>query len=367
MKIAIIQDQLLTCGGSEQVFRYFLQAFPEADIYTIAYNSDSCLPEYKSYQINISFLNCVIRNHFTFRIMFPISCLVMEHWDFSAYDLIVTSSATTAKYIKKFNCPHICYCYFPTRAIWDFSKYFSEDTDLKAKVFKRFLDYFKKKDIAASQRVSHFIAISEVTRVQINNIYHRESKVLSCPVEVDKFAAGATNNKGDHFLIVSRLEKWKVLDFAIKAFNKLGLPLRIIGEGVEEVTLKKLANNNIEFLGRVDELQLIREYGLARAVIFTPELEYGLVPIEANAAGTPVIALGKSGVLETMIPATTTEKAPTAIFYYEQTPEALIAAIKMFEQTEFNQDKLIEHARHYDVPLFVKNLREMAMDVYSNQ
>ena len=131
MKIALIQDQLLTKAGSERVFLYMAKTYPEADLYTLCYNKDTTWPEFKGLKINVHWLNFFIRNHGTFKIFFPISCFAMKLWNFKKYDLIITSSATTAKYITRFNAPHICYCYFPTRAIWSYENYFGNGIGLK--------------------------------------------------------------------------------------------------------------------------------------------------------------------------------------------------------------------------------------------
>ena len=176
--------------------------------------------------------------------------------------------------------------------------------------------------------------------------------------EKSGFAAGAGEEKTGRYLMVGRLERWKRTDYAIEAFNRLGLPLDVIGTGPEEESLRAAAKNNIRFLGRIDDEGLIKAYGAARAVIFTPELEYGLVPLEAAAAGTPTIALGKGGVLETMIgPDDTAGRAPAAVFFMEQTPEALIAAVRRFEGMVFRGKDLLAHAASFGIPEFRRKLR----------
>ncbi len=169
-----------------------------------------------------------------------------------------------------------------------------------------------------------------------------------------------SENRQDYYLIVSRLEHWKRIDYAIEAFNRLGLPLRIIGTGKEEMKLKAMAKSNITFLGRVDDVTLAREYSEAVAVIFTPFNEYGLVPLEANASGTPVICYGKSGVTEIMVPWGSDDVStapPTAVFFYEQTAAALVEAVRQFDGARFNSDDLVRHASQWSVPAFKKNIR----------
>jgi glycosyltransferase involved in cell wall biosynthesis len=369
MKLALIQDQLLTTAGSERVFLYMVEEFAGADIFTLAYNPENTLPEFTKYQIKTSWMDKVIDSHNIFKILFPISTYVMQYMNLTDYDIIVSSSASIAKYISQYHGHHICYCYFPTRAIWNNDNYFRSSSNLASMLFNKLLPYFKRRDYGAAQRIDHFIAISKTSQRAIRNFYHRESEVLYCPIDYEKYSRGLTENKEDYFLIVSRLEKWKRVDYAIEAFNKLGLRLLIIGIGEDEKVLKAMANDNIEFLGWVEDEMVTKYFGRAQAVIFTPELEYGLVPLEANAAGTPVIALGRGGVQETMIPANGLDQIeipPTAIFFQEQTSESLIQSIKLFEKTKFNREAISEYAKNFDIPIFKKKLRELVESLAIN-
>jgi glycosyltransferase involved in cell wall biosynthesis len=362
MKIALIQDQLLIKGGSERIFQYMVEEFPEADIYTSAYNPLTTWPEFKKYTIRTTWTNYFIRNHDHFKNFYPLLTFVFQYLDLSGYQVILSSSATVAKYISRFNGTHICYCYFPTRAIWNTDAYFSASRkSIKVAFFRALLPLLKRHDIAAAKRVDKFIAISEYTSHAIAQFYDRKSEILCCPIDFDHFRQGNTEEKGNHYLIVSRLEHWKRVDYAIDAFNSLGLPLRIVGAGAEGSTMKRMAGDNIEFLGNIDDVELVKEYGRAKAVIFTPEMEYSLVPLEANAAGTPVIAYGKGGIAEIMHPFSRNAhegEFPTAIFFYEQSPTALIAAIREFERMSFDREALVRHAEEYSVPSFKKALRK---------
>jgi glycosyltransferase involved in cell wall biosynthesis len=360
MKIALIQDQLLTKAGSERVFLYMAKTYPEADLYTLCYNKDTTWPEFKGLKINVHWLNFFIRNHGTFKIFFPISCFAMKLWNFKKYDLIITSSATTAKYITRFNAPHICYCYFPTRAIWSYENYFGNGIGLKERFFSYSLNFFKKADISASKNVSHFIAISEVTKKAIYNFYNRSSEILFAPIEISHIELPKEYKKKDYYLVVSRLEKWKLVDYSIEAFNELNLPLKIVGTGPEKDILESKSNQNIEFLGSVtdDELNLL--YKEAKAVVFTPELEYGLVPLEACSHGTPVIALGKGGVLETMIGCDDEEiQKSTAVLFKNPNKDDLIDAINKFQNLNFSTDFLIQHSKLFGVEQFQIGLKKI--------
>jgi glycosyltransferase involved in cell wall biosynthesis len=363
MKIALIQDQLLTSAGSERVFLYMAQEFQDADIYTLCYNPGTTWPEFRFLNVRTSILNNFIQTHVRFKALFLLSTYFMQVWNFSSYDLIITSSATTAKYIKNYSGKHICYCYIPTRAIWSFDSYFNDSANFKVKIFKAIIGYLKKRDFAAAKRVDQFIAISQSSADSIKNVYGRDSLVLFCPIDVDRFKFGVTSNKKEYFLIVSRLEKWKLIDYAIEAFNFLGLPLKIIGSGEESEHLRSMAAPNISFLGNVDDDTLVRFYGEALAVIFTPELEYGLVPLEANAAGTPVIALGRGGVLETMIGLDDSRgRKPTAVLYSDPTSACLIDAVFKFQASTFIQKDLLLHASNFSIGSFQSRLRGLVSD-----
>lgn len=357
MKIAIVHDYLCGFGGSERVFQYICEEFPEADAFTLAYNPDTTLPYFSGRGIRTTWMNKFVHGANTFKLAFPVSTYVMESLDLSQYDLVLSSSATVAKYLNVPNGVHVCYCYIPTRAIWHFEEYFG--SGFKGRVFKFLLPWLKARDCNAAQRVNHFIAISEATRKYIGEYYGRESEVVYSPIDLDKFFP--SEKKKEHYLIVSRLEYWKRVDYAIEAFNKMGLPLRIIGGGEEELRLKGIAKSNITFLGVVDDVVLAREYADAKAVIFTPFLEYGLIPLEANASGTPVICLGKGGITETMVPwvdGAENTATPTAVFFYEQTADALVSAVRQFEQASFDSEKLVKHASRWGVPEFRRQLRE---------
>ncbi len=335
------------------------EEFQEADAYTLAYNPEVTFPYFRERQIRTTWLNPFVRTMDAFRWSFPLATYAMRSLDLCEYDVVLSSSATVAKYVRALKGRHICYCYIPTRAIWQFEEYFG--SSWKASLVRPLLPYLRRRDYQAAQRVDKFIAISKATRTYIRKFYDRDSDVIYCPIDLKSFQP--STNKKAHYLIVSRLEQWKRVDYAVEAFNRLGLPLRIIGKGNEESHLRAMAKPNINFLGAVDDDTLAREYGEARAVIFTPSLEYGLIPLEANASGTPVICFGEGGITETMVPVGNDENmdpSPTAVFYYEQTAEALMDAVAQFEKLHFDAKRLVLHATEWDVPTFKKKIRQAA-------
>jgi glycosyltransferase involved in cell wall biosynthesis len=365
MKIALVHDRLCILGGAERVFQYICQTFPDADIYTLAYDRSTALPYFSSRRVHTTWLDPFVRSPLAFKLAFPVATHVMEAQRLSGYDLVLTSSATVAKYVGVVGGTHVCYCYMPTRAIWHADAYFDR-TSIKARVFFWLRQHLQRRDYSASQRVNHFITISEMSRAFIRQYYDRDSEVIPCPIDLSLFYSAP---KQDHYLLVSRLEHWKRVDYAIEAFNRLGLPLRVIGTGEEEKRLRAMAKPNVTFLGAVDDQALAREYSQARAVIFTPYLEYGLIPLEANASGTPVICFGKGGVNETMIPVGAPGDGrtapPTAVFFDEQTPESLVDAVRRFESYTFDPAALVQHASQWSVPVFQERIRRSAFAAVS--
>lgn len=362
MKMAIVHDYLCGMGGSERVFQYICEEFKEANAYTLAYNPARTLPYFKERQIRTTWINPFVRSMDAFRWTFPVATHVMEAIDLSGYDLVLSSSATVAKYIRVPNGKHICYCYIPTRALWQTAQYFGGSW--KSKLIQPFSTHLKRRDLDAANRVDQFIAISKTTQDHIANTYSRDSQIIFSPIDLDRFAPA--DDRRNHYLIVSRLEQWKRVDYAIEAFNRLGLPLKIIGTGKEEAKLRSMAEPNITFLGGVDDDTLAKEYAVAKAVIFTPFLEYGLIPLEANASGTPVICYGLGGITETMIPwsADSAENdLATAVFFYEQTADSLMAAVMQFEKAIFDPSRLVKHASTWGVPEFKRQLRQVVKTI----
>jgi glycosyltransferase involved in cell wall biosynthesis len=337
------------------------QEFLEADIYTLSYNKSETLPGYKKYKINTTFLNPYVKTMDSFRWSFPVATYAMEGIDLSEYDVVLSSSATVAKYVNVTNGIHFCYCYIPTRALWQTEDYFNNNW--KSYLVYPFLKYLKYRDLKAAKKVDYFIAQSDDTKKHIKNTYKRCSKIINGPIDIDRFQSFDKENKGNHYLLVSRLEKWKKVEYAIDAFNELGLPLRVVGSGEESKKLKLKSKTNITFLGSISDDQLVREYSEAKAVIFTPYLEYGLIPLEANSCGTPVIAYGKGGIEETMIPWKDNKSESTAIFFYEQNSISLQKAVIDFQKIVFNTTFIKNHAQKWSIPSFQKKLREYLLEV----
>ena len=367
MKIALVQDQLLTMGGSEQVFQQICECFPDADIYTSAYNPETTYPYFKQRVVRISnFLKPLITSHQRFKFLFIFSAIYFMTLDLRRYDLIISSSATSGKYIQRFTGEHICYCYIPTRAIWDAKSYFRTYGNgmiegLRANALAFLTGLMKPLDRIAVKRVSKFLAISEFTKQKIMSIYGRESEVLNSPIRLDHledfFSTVQLNQKRskEAFLLVSRLERWKEIDHVLESFNISGDRLNVVGEGADAEYFKTLAHPNIHFLGRLSQQALYEQYYHARALIVPSYSEYGLTPLEALALATPIIGLNCPGIRETLFAHDFEESNDKrlqsndlGIIYANSNSDDLLEALKSFsDHGEFDEEKAKRHVKSF--------------------
>lgn len=333
MKVALVHDDFMQWGGAERLVLDLGQLFPEAPIYTIYYNEKVLPAVFPKERLRSSFLQKI---KFIYRPLFFLHPLIFESFDFSAYDLVITSTTRFAKsIITKPGTIHICYCNTPPRFLWSFSDYF-ESKDINW-VFKNILkvlmapliSYLRIQDQAAAQRVDYFIANSNNIANRITKYYGRESKVIYPFVELDRFddeKVQETKQIGQpYYLIVSRLSGHKRIDIAIDAFNKNGLCLKIIGIGPEAGKYQKMAKKNIEFLGRLSDQEVVHYLKNCEAFIYPQEEDFGITALEAQACGRPVIAFAKGGALETVV------EGKTGLFFQEQTSDSLSRAIGDFE------------------------------------
>jgi glycosyltransferase involved in cell wall biosynthesis len=380
LKTAIIHDWLTGMRGGEKVLEALCGLFPEADLYTLVHVKGSVSSIIEKRRIFTSFIQHLPDVERKYRFYLPLMPKAVEQFDLSEYDLVISSSHCVAKGVKvREKTLHICYCHTPMRYIWEmYTQYFGDAKIYVKTAMKVIRTYLQKWDIESSKRVNYFVANSENVRERIQRYYHRGATVIYPPVNVDLFvpqrvrqqAAGRVSAT-DYYLLVSAFAPYKKIDIAIEAFNHLGLPLKIIGIGQDEKRLKKLSGPTIEFLGWKSDKELAAYYAGCKALIFPGEEDFGIVPVEAQACGTPVIAYGKGGVTETVIPfgevksqkaevisrdvlPYASEEEPTGLFFYEQTPEALIEALKKFETVEdkFDPSEIRKNAERFGIERF---------------
>lgn len=350
VKVAIVHDFLVKIGGAEKVTQALSEMFPDAPIYTLIYDSkvDSLFPQKK---IIVSYLQRWYRTwHIPTKLLLPFMANAIESFDFAGYDLVISSNNSFAGgIITPSDVPHISYCHSPTRYLWDACHtYIAEQKlpDLLQKILQYFLSNLRIWDKLSSGRVTIYVANSNYVKNRIRKYYKRESTVIYPPVDVEKIQPQPTH--ADYFLVVSRLTAYKRVDLAIRACNDLRLPLVIVGEGEDRQRLQKLAGFSIEFLGWQNEANKIEYLRNARALIFPGEEDFGIVPVEAMAAGKPVIAYRKGGARETII------DGKTGIFFDQPTVPALIDAIRNFiaREKEFNPDFIHRHAENFNKAKF---------------
>ena len=353
MKVALVHDYLVDAGGAERIVEIFHELYPEAPVYTSIYNLETTFTCFREMDVRTSFLQYLTTSERHYKWLLPLYPLAFEKFDFSDYDVVLSSSSAWAKgVITPPDVCHISYCTSPMRFAWSFNEYVRRENfpEFLKRILPLVIAPLKKWDVVSSQRVDYFIAISKPTANKIEKIYGRKATVIYPPVRCSDFALndGSVNN---WFLIVSRLVPYKRIDVAIKAFNRLGLPLLVVGEGRDKKSLETIAGPNIHFVGRAFGKELKAYYSSCRAFILPGEEDFGMTSLEAQASGRPVIAYAAGGALESVI------KGKTGIFFYEQTPEALIAAIKTFERLEFDPVRIRKHAEKFDVEVFKRKIK----------
>ena len=354
MRIAFVHEYLNQFGGAERMLLTLCSIFPDAPVYTLFYDKNATGGVFEGRDIRTSFLQnipFVKKYHRGFPLLMP---LAIEQFDFSDFDTVISISASFAKgIITKPGTKHICICLTPPRFLWDDSHKFVEEfgyPKLIKNILPPFISYLRIWDREASYRVDEFWAISEFIKERIKKYYLRDSEIIYPPVNVSKFHI--SNEPDEYFLMAGRLVAYKRFDLGIKAFNKLGLTLKIVGIGPELKKLKKMANDNIKFLELVSDVRLANLYSKAQALVFPQEEDFGIVPLEAMASGRPVIAFRSGGAVETIV------EGKTGVFFDEQTIDSLVYAIKSFNSQKFNSDTCRKQAEKFDVSVFKQKVLE---------
>ncbi len=328
------------------------EVWPQAPLFTAVYNPVTA-PWAKDYKVVPSFLNkfpFAMNYHEFYPWLTP---MAFESFNFSDFDIVISVTSAEAKgIITKPKTLHLCYCLTPTRYLWSgYEEYFKN----KALRFcsQPGVAYLRWWDIIASQRPDSYLAISKNVQKRIKKYYDRDSEVIYPPVDLNKFQI--SNRKDNFFLIVSRLVPYKRVDIAIEAFNRLKIPLKIIGIGSEEGKLKKLAKSNIEFLGLLTDQELLSYYQNCEAVVFPQEEDFGIVPLEAQACGKPVIAFKGGGALETVI------EGKTGAFFYPQASEALEKAILNLK-LKFKPEDCRKNAENFGQEIFKTSFEKLVKE-----
>jgi glycosyltransferase involved in cell wall biosynthesis len=352
LRVAIVHDWLNQVGGAESVLEVLKEMYPQAPIYTSIYWPQAMPPHYKEWEIHTSWLDnlpFIKKHHQPFLPLYP---LAFEGFDLSGYELVISNkSAFCHGVITRAETVHICYCLTTTRFLWDYHSYVRHEGigPVARPLLTPFLYSLRLWDKAAADRVEHFIAISETVRQRIHKFYRRDAVVIHPPVEIDRFQVQESHD--DYFLIVSRLIPYKRIDLAVQALNLLGFPLKIIGDGRDRARLEAMANANIQFLGRLPDEQVGEYLSRCRAFLFPGEEDFGIAPLEAQAAGRPVIAYAGGGALETVV------EGVTGLFFQEPTAQSLAEAVSLFDHHSFDTGTIRRYAKGFDRESFKRKLR----------
>ena len=339
-KVALVHDWLTGRRGGEKVLEVFAEIFPDAPIFTLFHFPGSQIEEIERRTIHTSFLQKMpfIKKRYRWYLhFFP---LAVELFDLQEYNFILSSSHCVAKgVIPSPEALHISYIHSPVRYAWNqYFAYFSPDKlgFFSRRVIPPLIHRLRQWDVMSTPRVDHFLANSKTVARRIHRYYRRKADCIHPPVDSDLFQPG--NGVGDYYLIVSALVPYKRLDLAIEVFNRNGLKMKIAGDGPDYRRLKKAANKNIEFLGFLSAQELLQAYQGAKALLMPGEEDFGINSLEAQSCGIPVIAFGKGGATETVIP------QETGLFFPELTAESLQAALDKFQSIAFNKSKIRANA-----------------------
>jgi len=350
---ALCHDWLTGMRGGERVLEILCDGFPEASIYTLLANRDVISETILKHSIETTWLQNIPGISDRYRSMLPLFPTAVKNLHPSKVDLIVSTSHCVAKSIQpQPDTRHLCYCFTPMRYAWTFYDEYFGKSPAKALVAKPLLAALRRWDKATASRVDRFVAISNHVQKRIKKFYDRDSDVVYPPVDTGRCTPSDNPGKGGFDLIVSAMVPYKRLDLAVEAYTKLGYPLKVVGVGGKSQALQKTAGNNIEFLGWQTDDDVLELYRNCRMLIFPGEEDFGIVPLEAQACGRPVVAYGVGGALETI------QDGVSGIFFEEQTHGCLINAIETCASRNWDPQAIRNHAEKFDINNFVTGMAE---------
>ena len=354
--MAIIHYWLVGMRGGEKVLESLCTMFPQADIFTHAYRPARISAQIRSHRVIMTSVGRLPMADRLYQKYLPLMPAALEELDLSNYDLVLSSEAGPAKgIIAPVDVPHLCYCHSPMRYIWDQYPIYRENSGF---VTRQLMPAMARKmriwDVATASRPDRIIANSRHVAKRIQKYWRRDADVIHPPVSVEHFHPVAPAERGGFYLWLGELTPYKRPDLAVEAFNRLGRPLFVIGgPGKAEVELARKSRDNIRFLGRVDDDRLRRYLSNCRALIFPGEEDFGIVPVEAMAAGRPVIAYGRGGALDSVV------DGETGLLFKDQSVEALVEAVERFEASGLEHEdpqQFVRHAAQFAEPLFRRKM-----------
>lgn len=356
MKVALVHDHLAQDGGAENVLRAFSEIWPDAPIHVAVHDPEQANPFFRNREIKTSFIQNMPLGVRKYQWYFPFMPSAVESFNFSDYDVVLVSSSSFAKGVLTTpDVLHITYCHTPTRFLWSDTHSYIEELNVN-KLVKMALPVMLSRvrvwDRLAAERTNHYIANSREIQQRIMNYYNRDSDVIYPPVDLSDFRVAPKEEIGDYFLAGGRLVPYKRFDLLIDAFNALGKPLKIFGDGPALDDLKKRARPNIEFLGRVSDEQLKELFSKCAAFLNPQYEDFGITMIEAMAAGRPVIAYARGGAREIV------DHGTTGILIEYQTWEDFAEKLIGFDKYAFDPQVIREKALTFDVNRFKNSIRQ---------
>lgn len=356
MKVALVHEWLTTLGGSERVVLALSRLFPGAPLYTSTFRPGQLPPDFDRMDVRTTFLDRWPLPH---QALLPLMPVAFEQLDLREFDLVVSSSHACAKgVLTRADALHVSYCHTPIRYAWDLQAEYQRSLPAIARPLSAWmLHRLRLWDFAAAQRVDRFVANSATVAGRIAKWYRRPADVLHPPVDVSRFAIAPAAS--EPCLIVSRLVPYKRIDLAIAAFNQLGLPLDIIGEGPLYKELSRQAGPGIRFLGHAPDAEVARRMATARALIFPGVEDFGIVPVEAMASGRPVVALRAGGALETVV------EGHTGVFFDEPDASSLAAAVRAALSCDWDPAAIRAHAQRFDESAFHAGMERILAEAWA--
>jgi glycosyltransferase involved in cell wall biosynthesis len=366
VRVAIVHHWFVTRGGGERVAECIASLFPEAEIFTLLADVSGIPEGLRGRRLHTSFLQRIPLAKNYHRHMMPLYPAATEGLDLRGFDLVISSDSGPVKGVRvDAGAVHICYCHSPMRYLYDgYETYRAQMGTVTRTTFSATAGRVRAWDVRAAQRVSYFIANSKYVADRIRRCYGRESVVIHPPIDLHRARMAAP---GEHYLCAGRLVGYKRTELMVEACARLGRKLRIAGTGPEEARLKRLAGAaDLSFLGEMTTDALWQEYAECRALLFAADEDFGMVPLEAQACGRPVIAYGAGGSLETVRGLGVAEERPTGIYFGEQTVESVMEGILRFETAEaagkFDSAVARRWAEEFATPVFLRRLREFVLE-----
>lgn len=364
MRVAFIHDWLNGMRGGERCLDALCEIYPDAHLYSLFHEPGKLSPTIEEMFIHTSFIQKLPFVFKKYRHYLPLFPVAIEQFDLRGYDLVVSLSHCVANGV--ITSPHTChigYTFTPMRYAWDlYHDYFGGDRSrgLARILIPFFMNYLRMWDISASKRVDDFIAISHHVRKRIEKHYRRQADVIYPPVNTDFYTPDPQILREEFFLIAGAFGPYKRIDLAVEAFNRLKRPLKIIGNGQDAKRLQAMAGPTIEFLFDPSNEEIRDHYRRCQALIFPGEEDFGIMPVEAQACGTPVIAFAKGGALETTL------DRKTGFWFSEQTPEAIMAAVQQFESFSFDPTTIRTHACRFAKQRFQQEMQTYIEEKLAN-